>query len=503
MGRYQVISLYLDQEEFISEIRGLWRDHKRIVGYAQTGFGKTRVAARIIEGFVSRGLRVCFVVPRISLIQQTAKAFLELGLDDITLQWADNELDDRALITISSVDTMIRREKRTYDLVIVDECHKRRAKLLEWMDEFPDERYLGLSATPFADWMGNYYTGLAKSKPMRYLIEHDRLAEYEVFAPFVPDTSGLRTKAGSMGNDFIESDLEAIMGDFKVIGNVVSNWLENGENRLTMALCVNVNHANHLMVEFQKAGVAAEVITAKVKIDERHRIFERLRLGITRILLSVECLTEGFDEPSVTCLINARPTKSQMRYAQGIGRGLRYYNGITTLIFDHSGTSIDLGMPEDISIDALRCKDDGESKEAKEKDAEVKQIKKPKLCPSCQFLKPAGIYECPKCGFKPVVGEDVETDESRGLTKVTGKKKTFTMEDKQSFWSELKGYQKEFKYSDGRIAHLYKEKFGVWPRLLKDIPKQPGLDVRNYIKSRNIAYAKGRQNEDKRSNAGT
>ena len=192
-----------------------------------------------------------------------------------------------------------------------------------------------------------------------------------------------------------------------------------------------------------------------------------------------------------------------MRYAQGIGRGLRYYNGITTLIFDHSGTSIDLGMPEDISIDALRCKDDGESESKKAKDDEIKAIKKPKLCPSCQFLKPAGIYECPKCGFKPVVGEDVETDESRGLTKVSGKKKTFTKEDKQSFWSELKGYQKEYKYPDGRIAHLYKEKFGVWPRLLKDTPKQPGLDVRNYIKSRNIAYAKGKQNENKRSNAGS
>ena len=83
------ISLYPDQEEFLGEIRKLWPHHKRIACQAPTGAGKTRVAAKIIEGCVSRGLRVCFIVPRISLVIQTAKVFTDLGLegDDVYLGW--------------------------------------------------------------------------------------------------------------------------------------------------------------------------------------------------------------------------------------------------------------------------------------------------------------------------------------------------------------------------------------------------------------------------------
>jgi superfamily II DNA or RNA helicase len=501
-----MISLYGDQEEFVTEIRSLWRSHLRIVGYAQTGFGKTRVAARIIEGFSSRGLRVCFVVPRITLIQQTAKSFIDLGLEDITLQWGDSETDERALITISSIDTMIRRPKRKYDLVIVDECHKRREQLLRWMVEFPDERYLGLSATPFANWMGEYYTGLAKSKPMRWLIDNDRLSEYEIYAPSVPDLSEVSSRNTAMGYDYAESELEAVMGDFKVIGNIVQNWLEHGDNRLTMALCVNVSHANHLMLEFQKAGVSAETITAKTKIEERERIFQRSKEGITRVVLSVDCLTEGYDQPEMTCLINARPTKSLMRYAQGMGRVLRYLEGKVAVIFDHSGTSIELGFPEDITISELRSGNDGESKD-NDREPEEKREKKAKKCASCNFLKPAGVYVCPKCGFKPVVGEDVETDESRGLKKVKGKKKVFTTEDKQLWYSQFLGFQKERqaegkKASDGYISHLYKAKFGVWPRGLSSKSIGAGPEVRRYIKSRQIAYAKGLKSENNRSNQG-
>ena len=74
-----MIDLYPDQEEFIQEIRKLWKENLRIVGVCPTGFGKTRCAAKIIQGFVSRGMKVCFIVPRISLIQQTADAFTDLG----------------------------------------------------------------------------------------------------------------------------------------------------------------------------------------------------------------------------------------------------------------------------------------------------------------------------------------------------------------------------------------------------------------------------------------
>lgn len=63
--------------------------------------------------------------------------------------------------------------------------------------------------------------------------------------------------------------------------------------------------------------------------------------------------------------------------------------------------------------------------------------KLPKECSQCHFVKPAGIYICPKCGFKPLAGEDVETDKSRGLKKVSKAEVKYTAEQKQSWWSQI------------------------------------------------------------------
>tara|TARA_R110000737_G_scaffold108874_1_gene141755 strand:- start:791 stop:2281 length:1491 start_codon:yes stop_codon:yes gene_type:complete len=489
-----MIDLYEDQEEFIGEIRKIWNKHRRIVGMMPTGGGKTRCAARIIEGCVSKGMRVCFLVPRITLISQTAQSFTELGLTDITYLWGDYETNYNAKITIASIDTYIRREKGDYDLVIVDEMHHRRAVLLKWMEEHPKDRYLGLSATPFSDWIGNYYTGLAKSKSMKWLMDNDRLSKYEVFAPSTPDLSGVKVGNTPMGKDYQESALGAIMGDAKVIGDVVKHWLEHGENRLTMALCVNVLHANFLCVEFNKNQIPSEVITAKTPVEDRERVFGRMRSGVTKVVLSVNCLTEGFDLPQVSCLINARPTKSKARYIQGIGRSLRYLPGKTALIFDHSGTTLDLGFPEDIDIDELSTGKAPESGKP-QKNSDEKPEKKPKLCPKCAYLKEAGVYSCPKCGFAPLMGIDTDVDESRGLTKISGKKKVYTKSDKQSFYSGLLGYQKEQllngkSCSDGYIANTYRDKFFVWPKGLDKRPSTPPPEVLGFIKSKRIAWVK-------------
>lgn len=489
-----VPDLYEDQKEFIDEIRKLWPHHNRICGMAPTGFGKTVVAAKIIKAFADKGKRVLFVVPRISLIEQTERSFRNHGITDITRIWAGHEFKPSAKVVIASADTLIRREKGEYDLTIIDECHLRKKKLLEWMLENPDDRYLGFSGTPYADWMGTYYTALAKAKPMRWLIDHGRLADYEVYAPQSPDLSSAKVTYGEYGADYREEDIAAIMGGAQVVGNIVEHWLRHGENRLTMALCVNVAHANHLCIEFSKQGVPAEVVTASTPVEEREMIFSRMRSGVTRVVTSVNALTEGLDVKEIGCVINARPTKSPARYIQGMGRGLRAAKGKDNcLIFDHSGTTLSLGMPEDIHIDFLSAKSDG-MKTAKSRSKETAQ-KLPKECPQCHYLKPAGMYVCVKCGFKPMAGEDVETDESRGLVKVKKRKKAAPKIDKQTFYAELLGYQREREamgrpIKDGFVANLYKAKFGVWPKGLQRITRPVSIDTRNHIRAQAIAYAR-------------
>jgi superfamily II DNA or RNA helicase len=193
-------------------------------------------------------------------------------------------------------------------------------------------------------------------------------------------------------------------------------------------------------------------------------------------------------------MINARPTKSKARYIQGIGRSLRYLPGKTALIFDHSGTTLDLGFPEDIDIHELSTGKDPKEGSRKSSDDE-KTEKKPKLCPKCDYLKEVGVYSCPKCGFAPIMGIDTDVDESRELTRITGKKKVYTKDDKQAFYSGLLGYQKERFMSgvtcnDGYISHLYRAKFDVWPKGLDKRASTPSPAVLGFIKSRRIAFIK-------------
>ena len=94
------MELYEDQKEFIDEIRKLWPHHNRICGMAPTGFGKTVVAAKIITGCNDKGMRVLFVVPRISLIEQTERAFRAHGITDITRIWSGHEFKPSAKVVM-------------------------------------------------------------------------------------------------------------------------------------------------------------------------------------------------------------------------------------------------------------------------------------------------------------------------------------------------------------------------------------------------------------------
>lgn len=481
-------------------LRANWKQDRTFLLYAPVGYGKTAVSAFIADGFVSRGMRVMFVAPFTVLLDQTATRFVEYGLpaDEISYVWRDHPLHDPdKLIQIASADTLIRRQfPDNIDLLIVDEAHMRRKKLLEIIRD-TDIRVVGLSGTPFASWMGKYYEKLIKPTTMRELISLGDLSPYEFYAPDRPDVSSVKTSnLAAYGQDYNEEQLAVIMGNATLVGNIVRNWLENGEDRPTVCFCVNVSHANYVTREFIKSGVNAEVMTADTPHDERQLIIARFETGATKIIVNVGVLVAGFDS-DVRCIIYARPTKSEIRWVQCLGRGLRTAPGKEKcIIFDHSGSVHLLGFPDEIEYDTLPGSSDGMTSPVSDAKRREKSDK-PKACTQCHYMKPVGVYVCPKCGFKPLGGEDVLVDESRGLTKISGETRIFTREEKQAWWSQIKFYQRTREYagrplSDGWCAHLFKSKFGVWPRNLHDTPQDLSPEVQNYIKSRQIAFAKGR-----------
>ncbi|MCW9548053.1 DEAD/DEAH box helicase [Klebsiella oxytoca] len=490
----------------LNMLRAAWKESQSFLLYAPVGFGKTAIAGFITDGFISRDMRVLFVAPYTVLLDQTATRFIEYGLpgNEISYIWRDHpSYNPNALIQIASADTLIRRDfPENIDLLIVDECHLRRKALLKTIERLAEEnkvKVIGLSGSPFSKWLGNFYHRLIKPTTMKELIQTGHLSPYEFYAPSAPDLSNVGTHSdATYGNDYNEKEIAAVMSDARLVGDIVRNWLENGEDLPTVCFCVNVAHANYITVEFNRAGVQAEVMTAKTPHDERQGTISRFEAGITKIIVNVGVLVAGFDS-DVRCIIFARPTKSEIRWIQIIGRGLRTAPGKAVCkIFDHTGTVNKLGYPDDIEYDQLKTDSDGMETAIQRvtKSDEVEAL--PKECQQCKYVKPAGVYVCPKCGFKPLAGKDALTDRSRGLKKIGSKKPVITRELKQSWWSQLLHYQKARAVqgkplSDHWCAHIYREKFGVWPQGLQYTPKEITPEVANYIKSRQIAYAKSRE----------
>ena len=288
--------------------QSLARKNRRVVMQGPTGFGKTLVASKIIDLARAKGNRVIFTAPAISLIDQTVTAFEREGIDGIGVMQANHPRTDRfAPVQIASVQTLARREIPDASLIIVDECHIRSAAIESLMDERQDVFFVGLSATPWARGMGLRWQDLVIPTTIGELIGQGFLSQFVAYAPDVPDLSGVKVQGG----DYVESGLEAVMGDAALMGSVVETWLSRGENRPTLCFAVNRAHAADLQASFERQGIATGYVDANTDMVERERINRKFRDGEIKIICSVRTMTTGVDLP-VSCIIDAAPTKSEM-----------------------------------------------------------------------------------------------------------------------------------------------------------------------------------------------
>ena len=111
------------------------------------------------------------------------------------------------------------------------------------------------------------------------------------------------------------------------------------DGRPTVAYGVTVRHAQALAAAFDRHNIAAGVVWGEQKRAIRNDVLAGWRAGTLQVVCNVGVLTEGFDFPELSCVIVARPTRSQALYLQMIGRGLRKVEGKTTEIIDLGGNS--------------------------------------------------------------------------------------------------------------------------------------------------------------------
>ena len=463
----------------------------RPVIQAPTGAGKTVIAAAIVKMAREKGKRVLFCVPSISLIDQTVDRFRQNGIWQVGVIQAQHELTDPSQpVQVCSIQTLARRTIPPADLVIVDECHVMFKLYDRWMNhpDWQNIRFVGLTATPWAKGMGatGRWDKLIIGTTTKELIDKKHLSDFKVYAPAHPDLTDVKMHLG----DYELKSLAAAMNKGKLVADIISTWLERGQDRSTICFAVDRLHAKTIQKGFVEAGVNAEYMDAFTDLKERSEIVDRFQKGEVKIICNVGVLTTGFDA-DVRCIILARPTKSEILYVQMIGRGLRTADGKDhCLILDHSDTTIRLGFVTDIHSDQL---DDGKPKKKEAKP----RVLLPKECPKCSFVKPPLVKECPSCGFKGEAkgkmeceaGELYEITRGKGL--VAGKA---SPADMQRWFSDFVRYADLRGYKRGWAFHAFRDKFKMMPPSWLTATPSPMIspDIASWIKSRNIRQAKSR-----------
>jgi DNA repair protein RadD len=456
-----------DQTKAITQLRyDVSHGERRIVLQAPTGWGKGVMISDIVGRARLKDKHVLITVPAISLVDQTVEVLYAQGITDIgAIQAAHPMTDWSQPIQVASVQTLQRRwadgKMPKADVVLVDEVHRWFVLFPKWMCDLAWAKvpFVGFSATPWTKGLGTLYSQLIVAGTIDNLINQGTLVPFRTFAPDRPDLSNVSVVAG----DFVAAELDRVMRPAKLVANIVETWREKAAGRPTVCFCCSRGHADQVAKEFQAAGIGSGYMDCDTPRNERAAIRNRMLRGEVQVVCNVEIVGIGIDWPEVSCIIYARPTMSDMRFVQNIGRGLRTAPGKTDLlILDHSTTTMRLGFVNDIY--ALHTQlDDG-----KPKPPQKTGVLLPKECPACHYLKAPRVVKCPNCGFehiphaKPVA---VQRGTLREIKTETEKADLLNkLPDKSYVYGQLLWWARQKGYKEGWAANKYREIFDVWPR---------------------------------------
>jgi superfamily II DNA or RNA helicase len=465
-----------------------------------TGSGKTVIASEIIR--LAENKHVVFLAHRRELIHQTRDKLAEFDVAAGVLL-AQHPTDHTLPVQVASVQTLWSRcFRQTQDLppaniVFVDEAHHVRARTYQQiLAAYPDAQVIGMTATPCrrdGRGLGNVFDELIEGPSVEELIKLGFLVGTKVYAPSKPNLKGVRTKGG----DYVESQLDQRMNTDKLVGDIVSRWLRLGERRKTVCFATTIAHSIHLKDEFVKLGVKAAHLDGDTPKDERDEILQRLSSGELELVSNCMVLTEGWDQPDVSCCILARPTKSTMLYRQMVGRVLRPFAAKDhALILDHAGAVFQHGFVEDPVEWSL-----DEDRKAETPAQETRQLKPSDRlieCVQCQAIRTAG-EPCRHCGYFPRrhgYYHDVQDGHLEELDRNgSSRPQIYTPRERQEFYLGLVRLAHERGNKPGAAAYRYRDKFNEWPpRHWQDMPSmQPTPEVQAWDRHCRIRYAKSMQ----------
>jgi superfamily II DNA or RNA helicase len=303
-----------------------------------TGTGKTAVFAHVIKEHCDG--RAIVLVHREELLWQnvrTIESVLGDGSCDVERAelTANNSLFGSRVVVASKDSLRGNRLERyradEYGLVVTDECQHSVSKSYRRVYEhFAGVPHLGVTATPDRldmEALGQVYETVAFDYEISDAISDGWLVPIQACTPFVEDLriDRMRTKAG----DLDQAELDEQMRSERIMHKVCATIVEEAGERRSIVFTVSVRQAQDLseILNRYKPGCAAW-ISGEMRRDVRADTIRQHKRGTIAHLVNCGITTEGYDDPEVSMIVMARPTKSRALFAQMIGRGTRPLAGI-------------------------------------------------------------------------------------------------------------------------------------------------------------------------------
>lgn len=316
------------QQQAKDAIFSEWKNGiKKTLLVLPTGCGKTIVFAKVAEECVKGGSRVLILAHRGELLEQAAdKIGKSTGLGCATEKAEQTCLGSWFRIVVGSVQSMM-REKRLnqfpndyFNTIIIDEAHHCISDSYQKvLRHFPDAEVLGVTATPDRGDMqnlGTVFESLAYEYTLPKAIKEGYLSPIKaVTIPLKIDMSAVGVQAG----DFKSGDIATALDPY--LESIAEEMEKYCSNKKTVVFLPLVKTSQKFRDILNNHGFKAAEVNGDSK--DRAEILEAFDKDQYNVLCNSMLLTEGWDCPSVDCIVVLRPTKVRSLYCQMVGRGTR------------------------------------------------------------------------------------------------------------------------------------------------------------------------------------
>ena len=492
------------QNKVVHGIRSnLSKGIKHIMAQLPTGGGKTIIFSYIAQNAVPKGKKVLILTDRTELLTQAGGTIKQFNINPYYIKAGAKIIDYRKEVFIAMSQTLRNRIDKPewiewltnyIDLVIIDEAHIQEFNYIFESGLLDEKIVLGFTATPSRSGkmrqLGLDYERMVRGPQVKELVEKGYLVNCDAYTFEAPSMQGVGIN--SQTNDYNQSQMYNQFDKPNLYSGLLKNYEKYTPNQKMLVFCCNVEHAIKTTIQFAEAGYDVRFLTSgkgkpkkpadnatqgKIqKYNEKLKQYEFFQENYGKysggrktvlkwfsntpnaILINVDMLTKGFDEPSLEVVALNRATTSMTLYLQMLGRGSRIFEGKENFtLFDFGGNVQRLGTYEQNREWSLWHETKkGGSGVPPLKECGITSKGKPipaggEVKKGCKRMILASIQLCPFCGFKYP-----EKDEAKEI-----ELQLASIKDENGVSLKVKSF-KDMSYRDLKLYRKIKSHKSAW-----------------------------------------